>query len=228
MKKFLKWVSIVVASLLAIFIVGGLLLPSKWSIKETKVINAPAEKLYEQIADLKNWQNWSPWTKASDETAVYTYEGEESGIGAKWLWKSEKMGKGFLEITKAEMSKGIDYTLFIDMNNSPSTILGALHYEAMENGAHNVIWTDEGDAGNNLAKRWMTIVIKYMLGRELEAGLTKLKNLVEEKPVAENNDGAAEGKEVAENEEAAVENKDAVQDKDVAVENTDAAKEGQI
>lgn len=178
MKNVLKWVAIVIGSLLAIAIIGGFVIPKEWSVNEGITINAPSEVVYAQIADLKNWQNWSPWTKEKDPTQEYTYEGVEPGVGQKWSWTSEKMGTGWLEIKTADPSKGITYELFMDMNGNQSTILGELTYVQTENGL-DVVWKDSGNSGNNLIKRWMSLFIKPMLSNEMKAGLAKLKTVAE-------------------------------------------------
>lgn len=180
MKKFLKWVLIVIAIVAAIFFIGGKLIPSQWTVTESTAINASPEVVFEQIANLKNWQNWSSWTKEKDETQVYTYEGPEMGAEAKWLWTSEKMGTGWLEIKQADPEKGIVYELFIDMNDMKSTMFGEIALSNID-GTTNVIWTGKGDSGDNLVKRWMSLFIKSMLGKEYKEGLSKLKSITEVK-----------------------------------------------
>jgi hypothetical protein len=180
MKNILKWVAIAVGSLVTIFLIGGFIIPQHWSVQEHITINAPAEVVYPQIADLKNWQVWSPWTKEKDPTQVYTYEGPDMGVGQKWLWASEKMGKGFLLIKTADPEKGCSYELFIDMNGNQSTILGEITYQKTDDGLE-VTWQDQGDSGNNLIKRWMSLFIKPMLSDELAKGLSKLKAVTEVK-----------------------------------------------
>jgi hypothetical protein len=179
MKRFFKLTLIIVCVLVALFVIGGYMIPSHWSVSKSITINAPSDEIYPHLADLRNWQNWSPWTKEKDPTQVYTYEGPEVGPGAKWLWTSEKMGKGVLEIKKADPAQGISYELFIDMNDMQTTIEGDMSFRSHD-GMTEVNWTDSGNSGN-LIKRWMSLFIGSMLGGEMESGLTKLKELVEKK-----------------------------------------------
>jgi hypothetical protein len=176
MNKFLKSILVIVGFLVAVFIIGGFLLPKTWQVSETAFIPAPADNIYVQIANLRNWQHWSPWTKEKDPTQVYTYEGPEMGAGAKWLWTSKKMGKGWLEIKEADPQWGIKYELFIDMGSTQSTLYGEIAYTSKED-VLEVKWTDRGESGNNLFKRWMSLLIKPMLSKELKEGLTKLKGI---------------------------------------------------
>lgn len=180
MKRFFKGLLILVAVLGGVFVIGGLLLPSEWKVSRSLVIEAPVDAIYAQVSNLRNWQNWSPWTKEKDPTQEYAYEGPESGVGAKWLWTSQNMGTGWLEIQKADPAQGIAYELFIDMGNMQSTIHGDMVFQIAD-GKVEITWSDSGSSGNNLLKRWMSLLMDGMLGGELEQGLAKLKMIVEKK-----------------------------------------------
>lgn len=178
MKKVLNYITAIVIFLLALYVAGGFLLPQTWIATQKITIKASPEKVYEQIADLKNWQNWAPWNKDKDPTQVYTYEGPKMGVGAKWLWTSEKMGQGWLEIKKASPDEGISYELLIDMDGKKSLITGAINYTNTAQGL-NVMWIDQGDAGKSFNQRWISLFIKVMIGKEMTAGLEKLKHISE-------------------------------------------------
>jgi hypothetical protein len=178
MKNTIKWALIILGSLAAVYIIGGIVIPKEWSVVETTSINAPYEAIYEQIADLKNWQAWSPWKKEVDESQVNTYEGETLGVGQKLSWVSQKMGQGWLKITTAHPESGIGYELFIDMNGHQSTILGEITYIKTDAGL-DVTWKDLGNSGNNLIKRWMSLFIKPKLAKQLKEGLLNLKHNLE-------------------------------------------------
>jgi hypothetical protein len=187
MKNIIKWTLIILGSLAAIFVIGGVVIPKEWSVVETININAPNNVVYTQIADLKNWQNWSPWNKEMDESQVYTYEGETLGVGQKLSWVSQKMGTGWLKIITANPESGISYELFIDMNGHQSTILGEIAYVKTDAGLE-ITWKDLGNSGNNLIKRWMSLFIKPELSKQFKKGLLKLKNNTEAMKIEEQND----------------------------------------
>lgn len=183
--KVLKNISIAIAVLVALFIVVGLFLPSKWEVSRSLTMTASKERIYQQVANLQNWLNWSPWTGEEDKSLVYTYSGPEEGVGAQQNWTSEKMGNGWLKVVKAEAQSGVDYELFIDMGRFQSTLNGQMSFETVGDQT-KVVWTDTGDSGNNLIKRWMSLGMNSMLGKDLDKGLAKLKELVEkEEPKAE-------------------------------------------
>lgn len=209
MKSFLKWLIIVAASLVAIFVVGGYLIPQQWTVTQTTTIAAQNDLIYEQVANLRNWQNWAPWNLEKDKTQVYSYNGPEIGVGAKWLWTSEKMGKGYLEIKEADTKEGITYELFIDMNNMQSTMKGVMAFTEKDDNTE-VTWTDHGDSGSNLVKRWMSLLVGKMLDEEMKDGLKKLKALVESQPKTEKKPGAEAEMDAAADEEDVVVKSDEV------------------
>jgi hypothetical protein len=174
--KFLKWFFIVVAILLAIFILGAFLIPKDWQVSRAVVIKAPVEVIHGYVSDLQAWQKWSPWNQEKDPSLSYKYEGSP-GVGMKSLWTSDKMGSGFMQITQSDPTKGITYDLFIDMGMQ-SNLTGSIAYNPVADGIE-VTWTDNGNSGNNIIKRWMSLLISSMLGKELEQGLEKLKSLSE-------------------------------------------------
>jgi|SRR5580700_8114189 hypothetical protein len=176
--KVLKNISIAVGSLLVLFIVVGMLLPSKWEVSRSINIAANKETIYSAVANLHRFIEWSPWTGEEDPSLVYTYEGPEEGVGAKQNWTSEKMGKGWLEISEADPEKGIIYKLFIDMGRWQNNLEGQMAFEALDNET-KVTWTDRGENGANIVKKWMALFMNSMLGKDLEKGLTKLKSLTE-------------------------------------------------
>jgi hypothetical protein len=175
---FFKWLLILFSSLLGIFFVGGLFIPDAWQVSRSKLISAPTDTIYAQMATLKNWPVWSPWTTERDPTMVFSYAGPETGVGAKQLWTSAKMGTGHLEIKEADATKGISYELFIDMGNMQSTIKGSIAFAPAATGT-TVTWTDEGNSEGSLVKRWMSLMVTKMLGKDLEEALEGLKRVSE-------------------------------------------------
>lgn len=180
MKLIFKWLLIIIGILIAVFVIGGFMIPKEWTVSRSITIDAPPEEVYAPIADLRRWQEWSAWTLDSDPTQVYTYDCPEPGVGCKWSWTSENMGTGNLTIVKGDSARGVTYELFLDMSGMQSTMIGEIAFRERD-GTTTVTWTDRGNSENNLIKRWMSLMIGKMLGDELDFGLNNLKTLVEKK-----------------------------------------------
>jgi hypothetical protein len=175
--------SLLLGVLVAVFIVGGMVVPSLWQVSRSTIVAKSPEAIYPYLASLKKWEQWSVWTKEKDPTLQYTYEGPEMGVGARQQWTSEKMGNGWLEITEAHPETGLRFTLFIDMGHFQTTIEGKIQLE--REGTHTkVTWSDHGDAGENLVKKWMSMIMDPLLGKQLETGLAHLRTLVEQSPTS--------------------------------------------
>jgi len=55
-------------------------LPSNFTVSRERQINAPANLVFNQIADLKNWQKWAPW-KDKDSLIKFEYPGSTKKEG---------------------------------------------------------------------------------------------------------------------------------------------------
>ena len=170
--------SLLLGVLAAVFVVGGMVVPNLWEVSRSTIIAKNPEVIYSYLASLKKWEQWSVWNKEKDPSLTCIYEGPEIGVGTKQKWTSEKMGTGWMEITEAHPETGISYTLFIDMGRFQSTIEGKIQLE--RTGTYTkVTWSDHGDAGDSLVKKWMNMIMDPMLGKQMETSLVRLKTLLE-------------------------------------------------
>jgi hypothetical protein len=181
--KALKNILIAVVALGALFIVVGLFLPNTWEVSKSVTISASKERIYDSVANLTKWPEWSPWNDTKDTSLKYTYEGAEFGEGAQQNWTSNKMGTGWLKITKANPETGISYDLFIDMGRIKSNLQGEIAFESVE-GQTKVTWIDRGQ-NKNIFEKWMALSMGSMLGKDMLLGLNNLKAIVEKAEVVE-------------------------------------------
>lgn len=187
--KALKNILIAVAALAALFIVVGLFLPNTWEVSESVTMSASKGRIYDSVANLSKWLEWSPWNDSKDASLTYTYEGPESGEGAQQNWTSDKMGTGWLKIVKANPETGINYDLFIDMGRFQSKLHGEMVFETVGDQT-KVTWIDRGENGNNIIKKWMSLSMKSMLSKDMKLALNNIKAITEKaeavEPQAEN------------------------------------------
>jgi len=55
-------------------------LPGDFTVSRERQVNAPANLVFNQIADLKNWQKWAPW-KDKDSLIKFEYPGSTNKEG---------------------------------------------------------------------------------------------------------------------------------------------------
>ena len=175
--KILKRVIIVFVGLFALMIVGGYLLPSTVSLSRDITIAAPASKIFPHINDLKKFQAWSPWAQIDPDMKL-TFSGAATGVGQKSAWQSENsgVGTGSQEITASSQNKHVATKLdFGEMGTATAA------WNLEPSGPNTkVTWSFKTDLGNNPLMRWMGLMFDSMVGSDYEAGLAKLKTIVEE------------------------------------------------
>ena len=173
--KIIQW-TLAVVGIIALAIVGaGFFLPSKFAVSRSTVIAAPAEKVYDLIADPRHWAKWSVWNRR-DPSMDVAYSGPPFGQGAKWSWKSKSEGSGSMEFTRVEPNRRVEYSLVFAEYNMKSA--GAFSLDAAAAGTR-VTWTNAGDVGANPLKHYLAAGMDHLVGPDFEGGLANLKALAE-------------------------------------------------
>lgn len=166
-----------IALIAAVFIAlgVGLSLPNTWRVERTVLIDAPPERIYALLSDLKRWQEWSVWTRAMDPLLRNAYEGPQEGVGAKWIWLGPEMGRGRLVIVSSEPTKGIelDQAIESEVVNSHASLRFTI-----EDGKTRVTWIDEGTLPP-LVGGFFRGTMEQKLGLHLASSLEKLKSILE-------------------------------------------------
>ncbi len=63
-------------------------LDSTFRVKRSRQMNVPQNLVYQQIADLKNWENWSPW-KEKDTSMVFDFSESTNKEGDYFRFQDE-------------------------------------------------------------------------------------------------------------------------------------------
>ena len=174
MKTIKILVGIIVVMIL-LFLAWAAIRPSEIAINEKVVINAPIEEVFEQINDLHNWQNWSPW---KDSTYNTEYGEITIGKGAKMIWNDKKEGKGTLTIIESMTNKEIVATLvFGEKSDGTST---KFTFVDLPEGTE-VTWSMEVTDLSFPLGRMVGYMIEKGAEHNFAKGLEALKTYVEEK-----------------------------------------------
>jgi uncharacterized protein YndB with AHSA1/START domain len=161
----------VLVALFAVLAIGGLLLPSGFTVTRSTVIAASPERVYALVADPRSWQRWAVWNRR-DPAMRIEYSGPASGTGATWRWRSKTEGNGAMTFTDAEPARRVAYDLyFADFGTTSS---GELRFEPKD-GVTHVTWSMTGDTGKNPFYHWMALLPDRTVGKDFEDGLAGLK-----------------------------------------------------
>ncbi|NND13959.1 MAG: SRPBCC family protein [Acidimicrobiia bacterium] len=152
-----------------------------FTVERSEKIDAPAERVFSQMIDFRNWAAWSPWD-ALDPGMEKTFSGSESGVGAKYAWTgNRKVGEGRMEITGASEPSQIEVALdFLKPFKSSNTTTFTLEPQG---DSTNVTWSMTGPM--TLMTKIMGIFksMDKMVGPDFEKGLKNLKAVAEKADV---------------------------------------------
>jgi uncharacterized protein YndB with AHSA1/START domain len=148
-----------------------------YTVERSVLIAAPAPRVFEQVADFRNWPRWSPW-EGIDPDLKRTYSGPESGTGAVYAWSgNRRAGKGRMEIVEAVDPSEVRIDLVFEKpwkarNDTAFTI-------RREGDQSRVTWSMTGR--RTVMTKLMGIVksMDDFLGPDFERGLAQLKATAE-------------------------------------------------
>jgi len=144
-----------------------------YTVERAVTIDAPPQRIYEQIADFRRWPTWSPW-EGLDPQLTRTYSGAESGTGAVYAWSgNRKAGQGRMEITAATPVSSVVIDLVFE---KPWKARNATSFTIVPQGpGSRVVWSMTGK--KTLATKAMGVFrsMDKMLGPDFEKGLAQLK-----------------------------------------------------
>jgi len=177
--KIVKRILIVLAIVIALVLVIGLFMPRQVHMERSMLMKAPAKYAFDQVNTLKNWPNWSPWSKL-DPKMVVTYSGPSSGKDARYDWTSEKgdVGNGSLTIVESIPDSLVKTEMDFKGHGKGTS---SFTFNKTLDGT-KVTWSFDSDMGMNPLMHIMGAMMDGMMGKSFDAGLTAMKDIVEKMP----------------------------------------------
>ncbi|MCK5846843.1 MAG: SRPBCC family protein [Bacteroidales bacterium] len=171
--KTIRILTLILLGIIAATLIWAATLPSSYIVKETIEIEAPIEKVFSQVNNLRNWTYWSPWPDSIYHTK---YVGNSEGIGAKMLWTDDKEGRGEQTILESiNNSKVITELFFTEQGNSAKTEFQFFDTPA----GTEVNWIMKGEDLSYPFGRFVGLVIKKGASHNFAIGLKQLKEYTE-------------------------------------------------
>jgi hypothetical protein len=175
--KILKRIAIVLLILFGVYILVSLFLPSHVRVERSAIIKAPVPVVFDAVNNFHTWQKWSYWDNI-DPQMKSTYEGPESGVGAKHLWSSNDKNVGTGNITIVAVKPNSEILTDLDFEGMGTSHGGWLFHEV--DGGTEVTTYMEMDMG--FFGRIMGLMMDGMLGSDFEKTLAGLKKHCESLP----------------------------------------------
>ena len=178
--KILKKILIVLVVIVAIAAIIGMFMSPNVHVERSLEMKASPDAVYNQVADLKNWDNWMPWNKL-DPNWQRTFGEKTSGEGANYAWKSDKseVGQGSITITKAVPNEMVETNLHFEGQGDAT---GSYKIEKTDAGT-KMTWGLDMNMGGNPFKRLMGGMMDKMMAPWFEKGLKSLDSAASAAPM---------------------------------------------
>ncbi len=171
--KLLKILAILAALLIALVVGAGLLIEPRWMVERSAQVRAAPATVLAYVGELRNWTEWTVWTREKYPDMQLEFPGPTSGVGAVQKWRDGSM-KGELEITEFQPDSHLAYVLDMEDGRWQFNCRIAAVATAEGQSLSVVTWSCSGDSGANPVNRVMQKVFEPMMGDDFQRGLDKL------------------------------------------------------
>lgn len=168
---------LVLAGIVALFLMLGLFMKKEYTIKREIVINKPKKVVFDYIKFLMHQEQFNKWVMM-DPNKKKELKGTDGMVGFTYAWDSEnkQVGKGEQEIVKIVDGELLDVEVRFE-RPFKSTAKTPIKTIAVSENQTKVIWGMEGNS-----KYPMNVMNPFMdglLGKDLEISLNTLKSILE-------------------------------------------------
>jgi hypothetical protein len=178
MLKTLAIIGVVVAVAIAGILLYAATKPDSFRVQRVVLINAPSDKVFPLINDIKAWTAWSPYEK-KDPAMKRSYGAVTAGKGATYAWEGDKnVGQGSMEMIESSPQKVViklDFLKPFEAHNIGEFILEP------KGDSTSVTWAIYGPSPFMSKVIGTFMNIEDMIGRDFEKGLADLKAAAEKK-----------------------------------------------
>ena len=181
MKKFLRFIGVLLLIVVAGVVILGLVAPKDISSERSVVINAPKERVMAHMFRFENFNTFNPF-KDLDSNMTSEVTGEDGRPGAKYSWKGEKTGSGEM-VTKAISEDEMKYDMQF---KEPMESKANGYWKVVDagNGSSKVTWGFNTHIGFPWNGLMMVAGMKKGLEKDFDKGLNRLKTYIESHPEA--------------------------------------------
>jgi len=177
--RIIKKILIGLVAVIALLLIIALFVNKDYAVERAIIINKPKQVVFDYIKYLKNQDNYSVWNM-KDPNSVRSYTGTDGTVGfiASWDSQMDDVGKGEQEIKKITDGERIDTELrfkkpFEATDNAYMTT------EMVDSTKTTVKWGFNGHMNYPMNLMLIAMDMDKMLGKDLDAGLTNLKSVLE-------------------------------------------------
>jgi hypothetical protein len=164
-----------------LYAVGRFLLPNTLEVTRTAPIERPRAAVFAMVNDLRIAKEWSPYY-ARDPDADYAFSGEPgAGQTMRWVSNVRQVGVGRMSIVSSTPNEDVEAIIEMGERATLNTRIELRRGEDTTSAAWTVT-AECADGWINVPCRYMNLIMRGMVERELDSGLARLKTLAEQLP----------------------------------------------
>lgn len=175
----IKTIALVLLAVLGLFLAFAATRPDTFRVERSRVIAAPPERVYGLIHDLRQFNTWNPYER-KDSALQGEYGTTTAGPGARYSWRSDKVGTGSMEIVDATAPHRIAMKLdFVSPFEAHHQIEFTLQPEGEgTTRSTRVTWAMHGPVPYLAKIAHLFFNMDRMVGTDFEDGLANLQAVV--------------------------------------------------
>lgn len=165
----------------ALYGVGRFILPNSLEVTRTVAIERPRASVFAMINDLRIAKEWSPYYARDPDADFAISDVPGEGQTMRWVSNVREVGRGSMSIVDSTEYEQVQSILVM---GDRATLNSSIDLRPADNGT-GVAWTVTAECGAgwiNVPCRYMNLIMRGMIQRELDSGLGRLKTLTEQLP----------------------------------------------
>ena len=175
--RVLKIIVVVLFALFMAMAIAGMFMPSEWHVERSATMEARPEVVFEIVNTGKGWDAWTSWAAEHDPTWSMAIASDKAvGPGTIMKWSSEDYGAHSVTLQESEPPTRVTYDMYIVKQDMAMT--GEVRIEPTSGGA-KVTWSESGDVGSDPYARLMARLMKGLVEKDFDQGLSHMKDLAE-------------------------------------------------
>jgi effector-binding domain-containing protein len=178
-----KWIVVVFLALIVAFMVFSSTQPDMLIIKESTIIDAPRDRVFDEVSNFKKWKNWHLWFELdSNIKSIYSEKMQQVGSSYEWISENPMVDNGIQTTIEYEANKFIKNEIIYYGWDAKS--YQSFNVIDTNNNQTYLVWTYEG-AKTPFYYNFMNTFMEPMLRKNYKKGLRGLKKYMEQLPKKE-------------------------------------------
>lgn len=168
-------VLLVLAGIIALFLLIALFTRKEYAIQCEVTINAPRQKVFDYLKHLKNQDNFNKWVM-TDPEMKREFKGTDGTVGFIYGWSGKKAGEGEQEIKSIKEGENIEMEIRF-VRPFKSIAITCFGIETVSGNQTKVSWSNASKMVYPL--NGMVSMLEKMLAKDMDTSLSNLKNILE-------------------------------------------------